>query len=294
MSNKTKAHVMLVLMTVIWGMTFPLVKDSLNLIDPYLLVCVRFCLALFVFSLWFVKNPSALRVPLQTYGVGVLLGVLAGISYITQTIGMQTVQAGRAAFITGMNVIMVPFLARFFGLGRPNRIDVLAAFVSLCGLFLLTNPKNSGFNKGDLWVLACALDYAFYILVLQKCVTQIKVQSVFLAFSQILGICMFSFLTLFLSPLEPIELSLSLVLSMLYLGTVATIGPFWIQSRYQKDTSAQATALIFALEPVFAAFFAYVLLKEKLSVQAYIGSLLILLAIVASEWIKSRPKFKEL
>lgn len=286
LSNEHKAHIWLVVVTLIWGVTFPLIRDALSQIDAHTFVFYRFLIALCSFGVILIfKRPK--QWSKESVAWGVFLGILAGISYLTQSVGLQTVESGRAAFITGMNVVMVPFLAPLFKVGKLTAIDVGAALIALLGLYFLADPSAKGISLGDLWVLTCAIDYAFYVVMIQVYSKKKTFDSTTLAFLQIVGVFLVGTFSIPLAH-KPFVHSTSVWTALLYCGTIASILPIWIQSKYQKDTTAQATALIFSLEPVFAAICGFFILHERMSMKGIFGAALILAAIAGSEWIKAR------
>ncbi|HUP56782.1 MAG TPA: DMT family transporter, partial [Bdellovibrionota bacterium] len=177
-SPSLKADLGLVLTTIIWGTTFPLIRESMQHIEPAWFVAIRFSITFLIFI------PIALSQGLGTVMAefrrakwgAFLLGALAWTSYLTQTIGLQTISAGRAAFITGTCVVIVPLISPLFGTpkwatstagyvtSRPERCDWVAVAFATAGLFLLTRPDLGGASLvGDAWVLVCAFVCALYI-----------------------------------------------------------------------------------------------------------------------------------
>lgn len=272
----------MLLVTLFWGLTFPLIRSAVSTLEPLVFVALRFSLALLLFLpvvLFNRRARSGLRVALAP---GLVLGVLAGGGYITQTLGLTSVGAGRAAFITGLSVILVPLLSPIFRAGRPKRIEILAALTATLGLFLLTDPRAGGITRGDLWVLACATIYAVYIHVLQIYL-RARPDSTALAFVQILGIGALAAAFLPLSHPGPLHFTKMAWVALLFTASFATIGTTWLQTNYQGRTTPQRTALIFSMEPVFATLFAYFLLGEVLSFLGLMGALLILVSVVGVE-----------
>lgn len=284
--KKYKAEWALLVVAFIWGLTFPLIRSAIAHIDSYHFVFYRFMLAAGVFALFALKRRHFTK---NEWLLGMLISFVLWISYITQTIGMETTSSGRAAFITGMNVVMVPFLAPWFGLKKPTFVDVLAAVGACVGLLLLTQPDEGGITKGDVWVLLCAFSYALYIILLQKILDRHRVDSVRFAFIQVFGVFVFSSLCIpFSKNALVIPNSSPIWIALLFCATFATIGTSWLQTEYQKYTTAQRTALIFSMEPVFAAMFGYFLIAEKMSLQSMVGASVILLSIVFCELWKAK------
>lgn len=288
LDSRHRADLAMLLVTLFWGLTFPLIRSAVSTLEPLVFVALRFSLALLVFLPLVLFNSKA-RAGLRSVVLpGLILGVLAGGGYITQTLGLTTVGAGRAAFITGLSVILVPLLSPIFRAGRPKRIELLAALTATLGLFLLTDPRTGGITRGDLFVLACAAIYAVYIHVLQIYLRG-KPDSTALAFVQIAGIAALAGAFLPLSHPASLHFSKMAWVALLFTATLATGGTTWLQTNYQGRTTPQRTALIFSMEPVFATLFAYFLLGEVLSFLGLMGALLILVSVVGVE-LWDRPK----
>ena len=288
--SRFRADLALVLVALFWGVTFPLIRGALEQLSPAQFVAWRFSLALLAFLPLIFVDPSARRGLRDVLGAGLLLGLISWASYFAQTWGLQTVPAGRAAFITGTNVVIVPLLAPLFGVGRPRWADFLAAIMATFGLYLMTMGDagpGAGLSSGDFWILFCAVSYAVYILVLQR-VLQKPRNATALAFAQIAAIAFFADLMLgFTGPLN-FAWSPWVIAALLFCATLATVATFWLQARFQGQTTAQRVALIFALEPVFATGFAWWLLGETMGLGGAVGAILVLAAVVGAELWSSR------
>ena len=256
--SRLRADLALVLVAVFWGVTFPLIRGAMEELAPTQFVAWRFTLAALAFLPLVLASREARQSLPALIGPGLLLGVIAGLSYFTQTWGLQTVPAGRAAFITALNVVIVPLLAPLFRAGRPKALDFGAAVVATVGLYLMTVGEEGfggGLVSGDFWVLVCATSYAVYLLVLQRVLVRAR-NAVGLAFTQIATIALLADLALGATGPVRIPLTPWVLSALIFCATLATVATFWLQARYQGQTTAQRAALIFALEPVFATAFA--------------------------------------
>jgi drug/metabolite transporter (DMT)-like permease len=261
---------LLVLVTVIWGSTFAVIKETIQTVPVPILLAVRFSFAA-LFLLW-VKPERKTLIP------GLILGLLSFAGYATQTIGMLTTSASKAAFITGLSVILTPIVGAIWLRQRiPGRVW-LAALLAIIGLGLMTLNPNEGVVIGDLWVLGTALAYALYIVYLGEIAVHHK--PIVLTSLQIIVVAALSWgwAVPHLSVLK--ELSLSALSALLYLALFATALVLWLQALAQRVVPAYAAALIFALEPVFAAIFAYFMLGETLSLQGWLGGGLVVIAMI--------------
>jgi drug/metabolite transporter (DMT)-like permease len=265
---------LLVFVTLIWGSTFAIIKETLKTVPVPILLALRFSVAALIL-LW-VRPERRTLVP------GIVLGVLSFAGYATQTIGMLTTSASKAAFITGLSVILTPIVgAIWLRQGVPLRAW-LAALLALAGLGLMTLNPSEGFVVGDFWVLGTALAYALYIVYLGEIAAQHK--PIVLTSLQIIVVALLSWGWAVPELYVLKNLSLSAISALLYLALFATVLVLWLQALAQRVVPAYAAALIFALEPVFAAIFAYFLLGETLSVQGWLGGALVVLAMIIGEF----------
>jgi drug/metabolite transporter (DMT)-like permease len=261
---------LLVLVTVIWGSTFAVIKETIQTVPVPILLAVRFSFAA-LFLLW-VKPERKTLIP------GLILGLLSFAGYATQSVGMLTTTASKAAFITGLSVILTPIVGAIWLRQRVPLRAWLAAILALIGLGLMTLNPTEGVVIGDLWVLGTALAYALYIVYLGEIAVHHK--PIVLTSLQIIVVAVLSWgwAVPHLSVLK--ELSLSALSALLYLALFATALVLWLQALAQRVVPAYAAALIFALEPVFAAIFAYFMMGETLSLQGWLGGGLVVIAMI--------------
>ncbi len=265
--------VTLVLLTLIWGTTFAIVKDALASIAVPLLLALRFSLA--ALSLVWVRFDR------RSIRPAIILGLLAFTGFATQTLGLSLTGASQAAFITGLSVILTPLVSRLW-LRRKLALRVyLAAFLALVGLGFMTLTGLEGVNRGDLWVLGTALAYAFYIVYLGEVAP--KHPPLALSSLQLWPMAILAWLWAWPHLSELASVPAQTYLAVLYLAFAATALVTVLQTFAQRVVSAHVAALVFVLEPVFAALFAYLLLGETLGPWSWLGGGLILGAMLLSE-----------
>lgn len=264
---------LLILTTLIWGTTFPLIKDLVGSLSPAVLIGSRFVVAAVAF-LPFCKplNWALIR-------DGSLLGAVAFISYLTQVIGLETISANRAAFITSLNVVIVPLLG--WQLGRSITLKIIvAAGLTFTGIAVMS-WEAGGIGWGEVWIFGCALSYAVYILLMEALSPRHPVapfSAVQLVTIGILG-------GLWAAPTWFTQLDALQAhwVAIVYLGLIATAFATLTQVIAQRHLSASETAIIYTLEPVFAAIFSFWWLEERLNQREAIGSGLILVAMLLSQ-----------
>lgn len=281
MNIATKANLYLILISAMWGATFPIIGNAANEVNPFLFVCARFSLAAIIMLPLIWKDITFKDKKLIFYCI--IFGFFNCVSYVTQTIGLQTISSSRSAFITGFNVVFVPFLAALFKLDKINFSDIACSIICIYGLYVLTGSDLKEITRGDILTFICALSFAFLITFLQKLSAQHPNYRL-LTFYQLFFTAPFaatfaihsSILTLF----KP-----SVLIALSYCTIFATAFVFFIQTKYQKFTTASKAALIFSSEPIFASIFGYLFNHETISRNTLIGGFIILLSITLPSFI---------
>ncbi len=272
--SPTAGLVSLILITMIWGTTFVIVKEALDTISVPLLLALRFTLAGLLLA-WAGWDRRAL-VP------ALILGALSFAGFVTQTMGLAITSASNAAFITGLSVILTPVVGRLAWKQSLAARVYTAAFVALVGLALITLRDGvAAVNGGDLLVLVTALTYAIYIVYLGEVAG--KVRGTSLAFMQHVPMALLAWSWALPQVGDLADVPLTTYLAIVYLAAVATALVAIIQTYAQRVVPAHLTALIFVLEPAFAALFAYIVLGERLGLLGWIGGALMLFAMVIAQ-----------
>lgn len=264
----------LLFVTVIWGTTFAVVKETLATVSVPLLLALRFTLASSLLA-W-------VRPQRKTLLPSLWLGLLLFAGFASQTLGLTITTASKAAFITGLSVILTPIVgALWLGQRVPPR-GFAGAALAVAGLGLLTLGGEGGVNAGDLWVLGTALFYALYIVYLGE-VTKAH-DPLVLSAMQLWPVTALCWLWALPEVGALGNVTPTALLAILYLAVAATALTTWLQTLAQRAVPAYLAALIFALEPVFAALFAYLLLAETLSAQGWLGGALVVVAMIVAEF----------
>ena len=293
-----------------WGATFVMVKDALDQVGPLTFVAFRFGLsaaAMLPFLLrparaprpgppsegwqpsqtgrWQPRRTGAWQPSRSVVVAGALVGTFLFAGYALQTAGLQFTGAGRAGFITGLNVVIVPVLAATLGRQRVGRLAAAGVALATLGLALLSlgalTTQPFAVNVGDLLVLGCAVAFALHILAVGRFAALHDVLR--LTFAQIAAVAVFGLLAALLWE-QPSAASLIAVWpAAAFTGLVCTVIAFTIQVQAQRFTSPAHTALVFSTEPVFAAVFAYWLGGELFGPSELLGCALILLGMIVAQ-----------
>ncbi len=277
--RRWKADLALVFVTLIWGTTFVVVKNALASAGPLAFVATRFWIAAALLGgiVLLRRRPASPRLFLE----GGLTGLFLTLGYVTQTIGLQTTEAGKAAFITGLSVVFVPLFAAVLLRQPPPRAALLGVVLATVGLGLMTLDRRLSVAAGDLWVLACALGFALHIL----STGHFGPRHDPFTFTgvQLLMVALLSTLAALVFEADALLIPRQTLPAALYMAVGATALVFSVQTWSQQHTTPTHTALIFALEPVFAALFAVLLTDEELALREGIGAGLILLGMLLAE-----------
>ncbi|MED1467979.1 DMT family transporter [Bacillus salipaludis] len=291
------ADISLLLVTLVWGTTFVLVQNAIDLLEPFSFNGVRFLIAallLFICLILFDKKQLRLLNGKMLLS-GVFIGFWLFLGYATQTIGLLYTTSSKAGFITGLSVVLVPLLSIFLAKQYPSLNAIFGVTTATIGLFFLTMTDVTGLNIGDGFVLVCAISFAMHIIMTGKFSS--KYPSLLLTVIQITTVAVLSIISSFIfedwkRSLDPgILLSNDVFIAIIITSVFATAAAFLIQTNFQKYTTATRVALIFAMEPVFAAVAGYFWAHDRLSISALFGCILIFAGMIIAEFPTDKLSF---
>jgi drug/metabolite transporter (DMT)-like permease len=289
MKKNSLADLSLLLVTVIWGTTFVLVQNAIDFLEPFSFNGIRFlaaALLLFLCLFFFDKNQLK-HIDMKLVLSGIFLGFWLFLGYVTQTIGLLYTTTSKAGFITGLSVIFVPLFSMFLFKQFPSRNAVIGVITATIGLFFLTMTDVTGLNIGDGFVFICAISFALQIIFTGKYSN--KYPTLLLTVVQISTVAILSIICSLLfenwqKSLNPdILFTKDVIIALIVTSVFATAAAFFIQTNFQKYTTSTRVALIFSMEPVFAAITGYFCAGERLTSSALIGCVLIFAGMVFAE-----------
>ena len=299
MSKRFVADSTLMLVVFIWGSTFVIVQDAISFLTPFSFNAIRFFIAfiiLFLIYLIFTKKDK-LHFSRNSIKSGFILGTWLCLGYGFQTFGLLYTSPAKAGFITGLSVVLVPLLS-FFLLKYPlNRNMIIGVLFAASGLYMMTMVQSSSFSKGDLLVLLCAVSFAMHIIMTSKYAAQYHAMP--LTILQIAVVSLLSFIgsLIFEEPSRMYQLDVLLqrevLIGLVITAVLATAFAFLAQTYFQAYTSPTRVALIFALEPVFAALTSYFVINEAFTASMIAGCGLILAGIILAEWPMKKGSMKD-
>jgi drug/metabolite transporter (DMT)-like permease len=273
----------------IWGLGFPATRIALNSgMSVGVLMSVRFVVAGVLMAL----IVHARGVPIRRRGVvdGVWLGIVLAVLFWLQTDGMRFTTTAKAGFITGLYVLFTPLIAVTIG-QRVKLTSLLGAAIASYGLYLLVHLPGgwwSGWNRGDIEILACAFLCGVHIVLMGRFTR--RSDAWLLASSQVITCGVISLAIVALQPLETGSqnalqglTSWPALLATLYLALFSTVFAFWGQATAQTKLGPTEAAILFSLEPVVAAILSVFWLKEPMSPRQALGGALIVFAMIVAE-----------
>lgn len=273
----------LILTTLIWGATFPATKAALAQIPPFSFMFLRFLLGAVLAVGVYLAVGGRLRLDRDLLRMSGIATIFLFLGYVTQTVGLRYTTASNSAFITVLYVIFVPmFLRRFQGR------TWFSAALALTGLWFLVHPSLE-MNVGDLWTLACAVAFAAHIACMEA-YSRRGEAALFFLWQMVLVTLLLGPAMLLEGPAAEQLAPTGIVLVGLGVTGGLATGAFAVQVWAQRVLPAQQVALIFSLEPAFAAWLSWYFLGEQLSAQGWLGSGLILAAVVIGGLAQAEPE----
>lgn len=295
MTARRRAEALLLSATVIWGSTFVVTKGILDESTPLIYTSIRFLLATILIGLIFRKRMGSMA--RNAILPGLILGSLLFAGFAFQTIGLQYTTASKSAFFTGMLVVFTPIFhyAAQEWLSLPRKAllggNLFGVLLSAAGLYMLTSPAGGGFTIGDGETLVAAALFAAYIVYLDT--VDRKVDRMQMTFVTFLTCGVVGGLAALFTEEVSITMGPAFIWPLAYLTVFATVISLGMQNRFQGDTTPTRAAVIFSLEPVIAAVFAYFVLSEVLGPVGLAGAATIFCGLIISELSESIPLLRK-
>jgi len=296
MTQQLRGIFALVIVVLVWGTTFPAMKDLTATLSPVWIILVRFALATIILS------PFLWRARRADLASGVVLGLILFFCYLFQVEGLALTSSNRNAFICGLNVLVVPLLGLVGG-RLPERRIVFALLLAIVGLAALC-WDGGAWGRGDTLALLAALTFGVYVKVMEiysrKAVRLMSITATQIA---TVAVCATAWLLAREVPLGAGALEdgsnywtyigshlARYWLNFAYLGVVCTAAIISMQAWGQSRTSANEAAVIYAFEPGAAAFFGFFWLGEAMTGRGWLGAALLISGMIVSQWnAEGRP-----
>jgi drug/metabolite transporter (DMT)-like permease len=280
--SRRRAELALVGITFIWGATFVVVKGALRDSSTLLFLALRFTLATVALTVAFRPLASRFDRTKPILAGGILVGVFLFSGYVLQTVGLRYTSPSKSAFITGLCVVMVPVFSAVVARRLPNASEALGVATATVGMALLTlRGVSLRMEFGDALTLGGAAAFSIHIMLLGRLASKLGFQA--LALTQVATACVLGLSTFWWVEQPTVRWTPGLISALVVTGLLATAVAFSVQSWAQQYTTPTRTALILAMEPVFAWLTSFVLAGELLSPRAALGAVLILAGILLVE-----------
>ena len=287
MTQHIRGILALLLVTLVWGTTFPAMKDLTATFTPVWIIFVRFALAALLLLPFLWKGRRA------DIHAGLILGLLLFFCFVFQVEGLALTSSNRNAFICGLNVLVVPLLGVLGG-RLPERRIVLALVLAVAGLAALCWDSGA-WGLGDTLALISAVSFGCYVKVMEV-KTQRATRLMTVTATQILTVALCAALWLAIREAEHVArylgnsaaLASGSWLNFAYLGVVATAAIISLQTWGQSRTSANEAAVVYSFEPAAAAFFGFLWLGEEMTARGWLGAALLISGMIVSQWNSQR------
>jgi drug/metabolite transporter (DMT)-like permease len=277
-----RADLLLLLTAAIWGFAFVAQRIGMEYVGPFIFNGIRFalgCLVLVPF-VWVRRRREE-----AGGGRGILIAGLAagGVLFLgasLQQIGIVYTTAGKAGFITGLYVVIVPLIATIWR-HRVGRGAWIGALLAAVGLYLLSVREGFRISRGDALVLASALCWAIHVLIIARWSKRFDV--ILLALFQFATCSVLSLAVAFLTESFTIHSIRDAGIPILYGGVLSVGIGYTLQVVAQRDAPPTAAAILLSLEAVFAALGGWLILDETLTPRAMLGCGLMLAGVLSAQ-----------
>ncbi|MDR1546992.1 MAG: DMT family transporter [Hungatella sp.] len=268
----------LILVTIIWGGGFVASDMALESLRLFQIMAVRFLLGTVLMGL--ISIRSLRGITKSEVMAGGLMGLALFAGFAFQIVGLQYTTPSKNAFLTALNVVIVPFISFLILKKKIGARGIAGAVMSVAGVALLSLDRNFSLGLGDGLTLICAVGFAFQIFLTSEFVK--KYRATVLNFIQMITAFLLSFISLIAFGETQFHVTGKGVLSVLYLGVISTTVCYLLQTASQKYVDETKAAIILSLESVFGTLFSILILGEIITPRMLAGSVIILGAVVIS------------
>ncbi|WP_099355361.1 DMT family transporter [Fredinandcohnia onubensis] len=269
----------LTIVAIIWGSGFVASAVSLEHYTPYQILAIRFLIGVLLLSLVFFKKLKHIKK--STLIKGSIIGIFLYLAFALQTVGLVYTTPSKNAFLTAVNVVIVPIIAFFIFKRKMDKFELFGAVLAITGIGVLSLQLSGGINFGDFLTLLCAVAFAFHIFYTAQFVKD--EDPVLLTVIQMAAATVLGFIVVLFKGEMNFTASFEGVSAVLYLGIFSTTIAFLLQTVAQKFTTETNAAIILSTEAFWGMVFSVIILSEVLTTRMIIGAIIILVAIIISE-----------
>ncbi|MHB8561462.1 MAG: DMT family transporter [Thermoplasmataceae archaeon] len=281
MNNQKMIYMGLILLvTFFWGVTFPLIKIALEYISPVVFLALRFSVSAIMLVPFILKSRRLLERRIAR--IGITAGIFLFLGYYFQTVGLEYTTAANSGIITGIYVVLLPFISYAYLKIRTSRLDVVASALAFAGLFIMSASslalKNSTVDLGDILTVICGVAYAVQIAYVSK--YSGGLDSTVFTFYQILTVAVLSAVFIPTYSTALLTLNTMVVFVIVFTALFGGVLAYFITTKaliYVEPTSA---GIIFVGEPIFAAISAVIIGGEVLGPLTIMGGSVMVFAML--------------
>ncbi len=270
---------LLIATAIIWGSGFVASAVSLEHYTPYQILAGRFLIGTIILSVIFYKKMK--KIKKSGLVKGIILGLLLYSAFALQTVGLQFTTPSKNAFLTAINVVIVPFIGLIFYKRKINIYELFGAFLALLGVAILSLQLSFEINVGDFLTICCAIGFGFHIFY-----TSIFVQKedpVVLTIVQMATAAFIGWIVVGIKGETSFSFESVGILNLLYLGVFSTTIAYLMQTVAQKYITETKAAIILSTEALWGTLFSILVLSELITGRLVAGAILISIAIIISE-----------
>ena len=280
---------LLLLVTLFWGVTFPIIQEALKFIGPGPFLALRFFVATVLMAFFIRKGTGFLS--LSNIKHGLIAGFLLFLGYYFQTVGLEYTSAAASGIITGAYVVILPLISFLYLRTRISRVDLMASVIAFGGLILMSlgSLNNLGTELGDILTLLCAVGYALQIAYVSK--HSRNINSSTFTFYQIAAVTIFSTLSIPFTPGGMGTINLYVLFAIIFTAIFGSVFGYYVSTVALIYVEPTAAGIIFVGEPIFAALAAVIIAHEQLGVFVIIGGAVMILAMfftAMDKYLKNR------
>ena len=270
---------MLLITAIVWGSGFVVTAIALEYLTAYQVMAGRFILAAMILSLLFGKKFKTFTK--SVIWKGAILGTILYIGFALQTVGLEYTTPSKNAFLTAVNVVIVPLIAYLVYKRKVDRYETIGSIITLIGIGFLSLQGSMTISIGDALSLACAVAFAFDIFYTNHFVK--KEDALSLTIVQFITASFIAVIAVFIQGDIPTTFEKEALYSIIYLAVFSTTIAYVCQNIAFQYTTATKGAIILSLESFFGMLLSVLFLHEVLTGRMIIGAALIMIAILITE-----------
>ena len=275
-----KYYFILLLVPILLGSTYPVLKYAVSAMSPYTLIAYRFLIASLV-MLFITKYFKEKLFEKKEIKYGIILGLLLLGIYLAETVGIQWTNASNAGFISDSTAIFVIIFGFLFFKEKTKPVSLIGVLIVFIGMYLLIFTQGIKVYTGDFLILLAPFFGSLHVLITSRIASKVHIYRILFYQFLVVGL-----MALILSLILGITLSIpsgEIILLIIYLGLIVTSYRYFAEIFSMRKIKPANVTLIILMTPIWAAIFSYIFLKEILLMQQYLGCFLIFIGLAFAQ-----------